>query len=228
MKFLLFDLLDFFLPAYCTGCSKKLTRDERLICENCLKSILPASPERINSECERKFKPTGYISDFFSPFIFETDSTIQNIIHSIKYSKKFYAGKLLGEKIAIAIKSKLDYWKIDLIIPVPLHHLKKAERGYNQSDFIAKGLSKSARIPVSNRIIKRVRFTESQTKLGLKERERNVAGAFKVRNKKAIAGKNILLVDDVITTGATINECAKVLKENGAIKIFGCSAAIAV
>jgi len=224
---MLYNLIDFFLPQYCTGCSKKLQTGEPQICENCFSNILTAAPERIKAEFERKFKQTGFISDFFSPFVFESEGTLQNVIHSVKYNKKFLAGKLLGSKIANAAKDKLISWEINLIIPVPLHHLKKAERGYNQSDYIANGLSKTSGIPYSGKAIKRVRFTESQTQLDMKEREKNVAGAFKVKNRKKITGRNILLVDDVITTGATTNECAKVLKESGATKIFACSAAIA-
>jgi ComF family protein len=221
------SILDFFLPQYCAGCNKKLNASNPQICDECFSNILPADTIRINLEYSRKFKSTGYVQDFFSPFVFESEGTLQNIIHFIKYSKRFRAGVLLGNKLAEAIESKSNLWEIDLIIPVPLHHLKKAERGFNQSDFIVKELSNSLNIPSSSKIIKRIRFTESQTKLDLKAREENVSGAFKVKRKKRIIDKNILLVDDVITTGATINECARVLLKNGVAKIFACSVAIA-
>ena len=90
-------------------------------------------------------------------------------------------------------------WQIDLIIPIPIHHLKKAERGYNQSDYLAKGLSKSLSIPYSGKSIKRIKYTDSQTKLKMKERALNVSNAFKVRQPKKVSGKNILIVDDVCT-----------------------------
>lgn len=114
-----------------------------------------------------------------------------------------------------------------MIVPVPIHHLKKAERGYNQSDFIAKGLSKSLGIPYSTKLIKRTRYTESQTGLLINERAENVAEAFKVRNSKKIAGKNFLLVDDVITTGATTLECGRALVNAGANSVYACSVGIA-
>ena len=88
-------------------------------------------------------------------------------------------------------------------------------------------MSDSSTIPFSTNIIKRIRFTESQTKLNLTQREVNVAGAFRVSRKKKVVKKNILLVDDVITTGATVNECAKVLIENGVNEVYACSVAIA-
>jgi ComF family protein len=121
----------------------------------------------------------------------------------------------------------MKYWKIDLIIPVPIHHLKKAERGYNQSDFIAKGLSTALNIPYSSKSIKRIKYTESQTKLNMNERALNVSNAFKARSSNKLKGKNILVVDDVCTTGATLLECAKVLLGAGANSVYACSIAIA-
>ena len=227
MKKTLYRILGFFLPQYCAGCNKKLDAGEPQVCNNCLSNILTADPNRLKSEYNRKFKSTGYVQDVFSLYVFESEGTLQNITYSFKYNKRFRIGILLGNKLAESLVDKINSWQIDLITPVPLHHLKKAERGFNQSDFIVKGLSDSSKIAYSNKVIKRIRFTDSQTKLDLEERGENVADAFKVTRKKRIANKNILIVDDVITTGATINECAKVLMESGAAKIYACSVAIA-
>lgn len=227
MKIILSGILDFFLPKFCAGCNKKLNAGESQVCNDCLSHILTTDSNRLESEYDRKFKSTGYVQDLFSLYVFESEGTLQNIIYSFKYSKRFHIGILLGKKLAKSILDKINSWQIDLIVPIPLHHLKKAERGFNQSDFIVKGLSDSLKIPYSDKVIKRIRFTESQTQFDLGERGQNVSGAFKVKRKKIIADKNILLVDDVITTGATINECAKALIENGAAKIYACSVAIA-
>ena len=116
---------------------------------------------------------------------------------------------------------------MDLIIPIPIHHLKKAERGYNQSDYLAKGLSKSLNIPYSINSIKRIKYTESQTKLKMKERALNVSKAFKVGQPKKVSGKNILIVDDVCTTGATLLECGIALYKAGATSVYACSVAVA-
>lgn len=221
------QFFDFFLPRYCTGCGKKLAYDEKLVCPGCLNTILTADTETIEAEYNRKFKDDRIIEDFSSLYIFEKDKTFQDIIHSIKYSKKFLAGVLLGRLLADSLEDKINSWEIELIIPVPLHHLKKAERGYNQSEYIAKGISKRSGIRMQNNVIRRVRYTQSQTTMSLEEREENIAKAFKVKLKKKIKGKNLLLVDDVITTGATVKECGKVLKENGAKLVYACSAAIA-
>ena len=217
--------LDFFLPRFCPGCNKKLIPDEKSVCENCLSSILTADKERLKNEYDRNFSSEKVIKDFYSKYVFETDKTLQHIIHALKYQNKFKLGIFLGEIISEGI-NKLD-WKIDLIIPVPIHHLKKAERGYNQSDYIAKGISNKLNIPYSTKLIKRIRHTESQTKLNMNDRAKNVAKAFKVRDEKKIIAKNILLVDDIITTGATIQECGRVLIDAGASSVFACSIGIA-
>ena len=227
MKKILYSSLDFFLPQYCAGCDKKIISGSPPVCDECFSSILSTDPERIESEYNRKFRSSGYVQDIFSLYVFENEGTLQNIIHSLKYKKRFTAGTLLGKKLAYGLQKKLDSWSIDLIIPVPLHPLKKAERGFNQSDFIVKGLTEMVSIPSSGKIIRRIRFTESQTRLRILERKENVANAFKVKREKIIADKNILIVDDVITTGSTINECAKTLVENSAAEIYACSVAIA-
>lgn len=218
-------IFDFFLPRFCPGCNKKLSSNEEPVCKECLDSILLADENLTQREFNRKFSSTNIISGFYSKYIFEADKTLQNVIHSLKYNKQFRIGTFLGNILAKEIISK--NWTIDLILPVPIHHLKKAERGYNQSDFIVKGMSKGLKIPYSARTVKRIRYTETQTNLKLQERAKNVENAFKVRNPKNVKNKNILLVDDVITTGATTLECAKVLMNTGAEKIYACSVGIA-
>jgi ComF family protein len=216
-------IFDFFLPRFCPGCNIKLSPYDKPVCTECLSSILIADDNLIQTEFNRKFFHTNIIKDFISKYVFETDKTLQHIIHALKYGRQFRLGIFMGYLLAEEIKSKK--WQLDLIVPVPIHHLKKAERGFNQSDYIAKGLSKSLGIPYSTKLIKRTRYTESQTGLNLDERAENVADAFKVRNSKKIVEKNILLVDDVITTGATTLECGKVLVNAGAKSVYVCSIA---
>lgn len=221
------SLFDFFLPRFCPGCKQKLSVKQKYICDDCINSISLATNSLIKIEYRRKFLDRKLISGFTTPYIFENDKELQHIIHSIKYSNKFAVGKRLGEMIAEIRGNEIKTWEIDLIVPVPLHHLKKANRGYNQSFYIAKGLGKSLNIPIKQNLLKRVKFTQTQTALSLVERQENVGDAFKVKNTKPVKGKNILIFDDVITTGATINECAKVLKNAGADKLYACSTAVA-
>ena len=218
-------ILDFFLPRFCSGCSKKLSSEENAVCDSCINSILIADDERLKIEFDKDFSTAKVISEFYSKYIFQAEATLQNIIHALKYGRKFKLGIFLGQILGEALIKR--NWPVDLILPVPIHHLRKAERGYNQSDYLAKGLSSSLKIPYSTKLLKRTRHTESQTKLNLSERAQNVSNAFKVKNAKKIKGKNILLVDDVCTTGATLQECGIVLRKAGAGSIYVSSIAVA-
>ncbi len=226
MKFIK-GFFDFFIPRHCPGCNNKLMLYESSICNDCLASIKKADPEILRIEYERKFASSGIISGFTSLFVFEKDKAFQSFIHSIKYNKRFLNAKYLGKLISKDLNEQITRWNIDYISPVPLHSLRKAERGYNQSNYIATGIGKRLNIRVKKNLLKRIRYTETQTNLTLKEREENISNAFKVKHKRLIGGKTFLLVDDVITTGATIRECGKVLLDEGAVRVYACSAAIA-
>ena len=218
-------ILDFFLPRFCPGCKKKLSVDEKAVCYDCLSSIQVADDKRLQIEFDKDFKSAKIITDFYSKYIFQADTFLQNIIHALKYNRQFRLGIFLGQKLGEGIKNR--NWQVDLVVPVPIHHLRKAERGYNQSDYIAKGLSKLLNVPFSTSLISRSRHTQSQTGLDKNERAINVSNAFKVKNVKKVRGKNILLVDDVCTTGATLQECGIVLRKAGASKIYVSSIAVA-
>jgi ComF family protein len=186
-----------------------------------------AETSRIESEFKKKFSNDKIIDDLFAAFIFQSDGNLQTLLHELKYKKRFRIGNFLGKILAEYIAEQVNNWDIHFIVPMPLHKLKKAERGYNQSDHIASALGRTLNIPVKNRLIKRIRFTESQTKLNLLERRENIAGAFKVKSRTTFTGKNILILDDVITTGASVTEVGKVLKQHGASKVIACSVALA-
>ncbi len=218
---------DFFIPRYCPSCKRKLELEENCICDECLSSIERADSGRLNLEYQRKFASTEIISGFTSLFVFEKDEALQLFIHSIKYNKYFLNAKYLGKLIGENLKEQIQNWSVDYILPVPLHFLRKTDRGFNQSKYIAIGMGKELGIKVKNNLIRRIRHTETQTNLTLTEREENISKAFQAKQERLIEGKTFLLVDDVITTGATIRECGKVLLENGAVKVFACSAAIA-
>lgn len=220
-------LLDFIFPSFCASCKSKLSISERFVCPFCLSKIQIATIERIEHEFRRKFLSDLLISGFLSSYVFEKEKELQRILHELKYNGKFLLGKYLGEIVTKDTIEIMKSWNPSLLLPIPLHQLKKAERGYNQSDFICKGISNVLGIPYKTNILKRTRFTLSQTTMTLEERKQNIQEAFMLKKKNAIEGKRIIIVDDVITTGATITECAKLLLENGADKIYAFSIAIA-
>lgn len=224
----LFNLfLDFLLPRFCYNCGDKLVPSQILFCENCLPIIPRASAARIQREFDRKFEADKIISGFQSLFVFEEEGAIQKVIHEMKYQNGFLLGKTLGRITALELGAKISLWNADMIIAVPIHSARKAERGFNQSLFIAKGISSVIKIPARFNLVKRARYTSTQTALNLAERKENVKDAFAVKHPIKLKGKRIILVDDVITTGATITECGRVLIKAGAEKIFALSAAVA-
>ncbi len=218
-------ILDFMLPRFCPCCQRKLQSSEPPVCCHCLSKIKEAESARIASEFNRKFARKGIIREFTSCFVFEKDKELQQVIHSMKYGRKFLLGVFLGEMLGEKIKKDFTNYKIDIIVPVPLHHIRMAERQFNQSYYIARGVSKTAEIDFGKGFVRRKRNTRTQTTMKISEREKNVAGAF--RSKRKLNGQSVLLIDDVITTGATINECGRALLDAGAGRVFAASAAIA-
>jgi competence protein ComFC len=214
----------FVLPEVCICCEKLLSDRERFVCFDCSSKL-----ERLenNAPVRQKLSPGGNIDYAHSLYRFKEDTEIQTIIHAFKYGQLKSIGVIYGRQLGeIVMKFEFPF---DLIIPVPLHKAKKRERTYNQSEYICHGINEVTGIKVMQDCLKRIRYTESQTKLKLPERKKNVNGAFRLNEKHAgeVSGKNIILVDDLITTGSTISECARVLKSVGCGKILACSIAVA-
>jgi len=218
---------DFFIPRICPSCKSQLYLTEEVICRQCLLRLNRVSEEMILNEFYNKFNQNRIVSDFMSLYYFEKDKEVHNIIHELKYNGKFRIGFYLGILMARNLESKIRSWDVNYIVPVPLHTIRRAERGFNQSYYIAKGLKSVLKIEIIENLLKRQRFTDSQTHLSITERRENVKDAFILKKNKKISGKNILLLDDVITTGATISECGKLLISGGAIKVFALSVALA-
>ena len=144
--------------------------------------------------------------------------TLAEAIKLFKYKKKIHIGKALAEEVMKRFSKENP--PVSLLIPVPLHPKRLREREFNQSAIIASVISSRFEISMLTDVLLRQRYTKPQVELGFRERKENVEGAFTIQNKEAIKGRNIILVDDVFTTGSTVNECAKVLKKNGADKVY--------
>jgi len=142
---------------------------------------------------------------------------VQELIHQLKYRGQKEVGEYIGKVFGSELKSL--GWKPDLIVPVPLHPKKLRKRGYNQSECFADGISTSMNIPVITNALVRLNFTETQTKLDRDKRWENVRYAFRIQNAPEFENKHILLVDDVVTTGATIEACAEVLLQIPGVKV---------
>lgn len=224
----LISILDFFIPRFCVHCKTKLENKDEIICQNCFIQLTPPSKFQLEYEYNKKFSQLKIVDEFYSLFNFETDGVLQSAIHSLKYLENIKAGIFLGELLGKHLKQIEFIEKHDILIPVPLHKSKKLERGFNQSYYICKGIQKITHNKINQRIISRIKYTPSQTALNIEERRLNVKDAFKLNKRKHIEGQTFVLVDDVITTGSTIQECAKTLKDNGAKKIIAVSCGIVI
>jgi len=228
LDFVINPVKDFFFLTACFHCGEQLKDGESRICLNCWQSLTPVQKEDFTYQVMvKRFSEEGIIDEFIPLYYFEKGKALQSLAHSLKYQEITSIGKELGCKIGMKLKEKSA--AVDAIIPVPLNKRKERERGYNQSEFIASGISSVVVKPALLNVVKRTKYTATQTHLNAEERKQNVSAAFSVNAKfaHAMAGKAIVIVDDIITTGSTIHEVGRVLKENGARKIIAASAGLA-
>ncbi len=214
------DLVALLFPNLCNACGTPLFRGEHLVCLQCLHH-LPYTDYHLHFE-NRVAKQLWGRMEFegaMAMLYFRKGTSIQNLMHNLKYNQKteigFFLGRLLGDRL---LESSL-YKGIDLVVPVPLHPKRFRVRGYNQSSFIASGVAEKIEATVNEDVLVRGVYTESQTKKNRYNRYENMKDVFTVPDKTAVFQKNILLVDDVITTGATIEACANALTASGAGKV---------
>lgn len=156
------------------------------------------------------------------------DDYFQKLIHGFKYQQKSSLGKRLGKALGEKLKEDKIAEKFDCLVPVPLHSARKRDRGFNQSEILALEMSEATNLPVLKKLLKRTKNTKDQTKLTPEERIENVKGAFALKDPEIVAGTRVILVDDVMTTGATLGECASVLLEAGAERVIGATIAVAL
>ena len=220
--------MDFVYPPVCLIC-KEVIREENSqnprgsVCPVCWNG-LEIEEKPYCSECKldldisQTHNCSTYLDRVYSLGVF--DENFQALVHNFKYKNKISLGRILGQRLAEELK-KYNIPDYAYIIPVPLHPARKRERGFNQSEIVAESLGAELNLKIEKNILSRIKNTRDQTKLSIEERRQNVAGAFQVQDKqKILQGQKIILVDDVITTGATLNECARVLKQAGAKEIL--------
>jgi competence protein ComFC len=220
--------LDWVLPPRCGGCGKAGSR----WCTQCHASVnkieppyCPVCGQKLNQSelCPRCRKATPHYSSLRSWAVF--DGNIRNAIHQLKYNRNVGLGEVLARSLVDLFRS-LE-WEVDMIAPVPLGLARLAERGYNQSSLLAKPLSLALDIPYCPQIISRTKETRSQVGLTVAERRLNMVGAFMARPNLATA-KSVLIIDDVTTSGSTLEACADALLAAGAVQVYGLTLARAV
>jgi ComF family protein len=218
--YLLKSLVDFIYPPTCLLCEEKCEENGPL-CPSCTDEI----SNSVHPTVQKGKKDFQHLSGeiFFDCVVTCWDYTpkILQLIHRMKYRRGRKLGYFLGDIAGRALGSCLDECNEGLVIPVPLHRVRRRERGFNQSEVICRGLIEYLPVQLYPDILTRKRNTSSQTKLSAEERQRNVKNAFTIKQSNIISEKRILIVDDVCTTGATLNSCASVLKKSGAKNVTG-------
>lgn len=196
------------------ACDVPLLKHEETLCTLCLFSLPKTNFHRQNDNpIKRLFWGKAEIDGAASYFHFEKGGHVQHLIHQFKYKGFKEIGIEVGKHYGLELKSAEPFCKADLIIPVPLHKSKQKKRGYNQSEFFATGISKAMNIPTDFTSLIRAKATETQTRKSKYERYENVESIFALKEKHELTGKHIILADDVITTGSTIEACYHALKK---------------
>jgi ComF family protein len=206
--------LDLVFPRVCNACNTPLISGEDLICTNC-RFTLPTTDSHLETlpELTNKFIGKVNLKHTLAFLKFVKGGKVQKLMHKIKYGGKQEVGELLGKMYGAELKANGFSDEFDMIIPVPLHQKRLSSRGYNQSDCLAKGLSEGLGIEWSADILKRGKITESQVRKSKVERFENVQDVFFVEKPEEIMGKRIVVIDDTLTTGATLEACVLALIE---------------
>ena len=201
-------LADLIFPRKCEICGRLLTGDERYICEDCLEDMpLTYYWDWPENPAEKKLWVRTHLHRVIPLFFYTRESRYITLIHKIKYQGKAHLGHHMGFMLGEKLRGVLS--DVDYVVPIPLHPIRRWRRGYNQAEIIAGGVTEAlfgkekAKLHLRSDILKRGRYTRTQTKRKMDDKWSNVADAFRVRTTERLSGKHILIIDDVLTTGST-------------------------
>lgn len=208
------DLLSFIFPPLCIVCDGPADQTGDWVCTECMDQL-----EMIETPVRSGLKSAGDLDEVRAAFVY--NDAVRTIVHHLKYSRATRLAVPLAKYMSVLLRDLPEWMTMDCLAPVPLHPVKRRERGYNQSEAIAKALSAETGIAFEPDMLFRNKYTVSQTQMeSAAERQKNMREAFSLNPKKEIRGKRIILIDDVVTTGSTANACAQILKEAGAYVVY--------
>lgn len=208
-------------------CGNRLAAHEHFLCTSCVVHLpLTQSHTVEHNLIEKKFWTRFPVKRAVSMFHHDGEST-RRLLYQIKYHAHPKLAIYLSSLYAKELKDYGFFDDVDVIVPLPLHWRRQMKRGYNQSHYIARGIQQVTHIPVMKNVVKRIRNNSSQTRLNARQRIENVEGIFQLKHPELIAGKHVLLVDDVTTTGATLSSCAKELAKAQGVNISVLTLAVA-
>ncbi|AEW02029.1 phosphoribosyltransferase [Niastella koreensis] len=206
------SLIHLFLPHHCAGCGSDIMSRQQALCMHCI-NRLPVTGFQLhaNNPVEKIFWGRMPVTAAASYLYFSKDSLLQHIVHELKYKGNKELGLFLGRKMGEALLQTHRFHDIDALVPLPLFAARQRKRGYNQASLLCRGIAGVLSLPVLEQIIHRRTSSETQTNKNRINRWLNMQGKFELQQPDAINGKHILLVDDVITTGATLEACGQEL-----------------
>lgn len=214
------DFIHLLYPHNCAGCGSDLLGNDQSICIHCYTNLpetnyaaLPGNP------IEKIFYGRLNVEHSTAGYYFSKSSVLQRLIHQLKYNGNIDVGHQLGQWLGLQLQKSNRFNAIDALIPLPLYPSKEKKRGYNQATVLCEGIAEIMNIPILNNIVLRKRYTDTQTKKGRTERLLNVDGSFEVSDAAALQQKHVLLVDDVITTGATLEAWGLAIKETDNVRL---------
>jgi competence protein ComFC len=228
-------LVSLFYPPFCAVCARAVGPEESL-CLSCTEKVLRIRPP-FCAKCSQPF--TGAITGAFicancanrllhfeaAVSAYRSRGVAREVVHRFKYGRQIHLRRLLGRWLAEALQdSRLASRRFDLVVPVPLHPARQRERGFNQAELLAVELRRASGLVVRS-VLQRTRYTATQTQFDRSERMENLRGAFRLRRGSNVQDLRMLLVDDVLTTGSTLSECASVLREAGARSVHAVTVA---
>lgn len=214
------DFIALIFPHVCVSCGKSLYKNEQSICTYCA-YYLPKTNFHLDNDNPIAKIFWGRVPVFSAAafYGFNKGGKVQHLIHQLKYKGQKHIGTTVGKLYGYELKFCDDFNSVDVIIPVPLHPKRQKKRGYNQSDYFAEGLGESMNVKADLTTLYRAAESDTQTKKSRFKRWQNVESIFQLRDGDQLAGKHILLVDDVITTGATLEACAHTLLQVPGVKV---------
>ena len=214
-------LLDLIAPRLCVVCGHRLTVTEEVICAKCNFHLPRTDLHRhaYENEMAKLFWAQIPIEKATAFFYYEAHAETANIIYELKYKNHPEIGSIVGRMLAKEIQPSGFFDGIDGIVPIPLAKKRLRQRGYNQSEEIAQGVSEITGLPIYKKVVRRNSFKGSQTNKGHWDRQENVEHVFELIDAEAVSNQHLLLIDDVVTTGATCIACAKALCQSGTVRI---------
>lgn len=222
------NVVNLFYPRVCAACGDTLLKDEETVCLKC-RYLLPKTGYELHADnpLAQMFYGRVRFHAVTACFFFAKQGKVQHLIHELKYKGNWEAGVFLGQQLGESLKNATLFQGIDYLVPVPLHPKREKKRGYNQSLMIARGIAEVTGIAIGDRFLVRGVNTATQTKKSKEERFQNVKDIFQVCHAEELQGKHILLIDDVLTTGATLESCAHKFEDIPGITISAATAACA-